>query len=164
MDQPGQQNVNPLFDLSLNSDSRYHLAETARWTKFIAIVGFIFIVLMIIYGIFMGSFFGKQMNQFQGEYQPPFREEMLRTMMILYTVIFGVIYFFPCLYTYRFSNHLKTALGLNDPVKLSLAFKNLKMTARYLGILTIIFLVFMIIGVIAFIVFFNNMSDMTVQP
>ena len=162
MDQPNQPTANPLFELSINQESRYHLFETGRWAKFIAIVGFIFIGLMIVYGIFIGTIMEDRISRFgpyNREFGPPFPTATLKIMMILYTVIFGLIYFFPCYYTLRFSNQIKIALTINDQLKLTEAFRNLKRTTRYLGILTIIFLVLMVIAVIMMITIFNSMPD-----
>jgi len=158
----GNQNQNSsLFDLHINQESKYHLLETAKWTKFLAIVGFILIILMITYGIFMSFIIEDRITGMEQDLGQNFPVGMYRSIILVYTVVFGIIYFFPCLFTLRFSNHMRTAFQLNDQTKLTLAFRNLKATARYLGILTIVALVFLLVAVIFLIVFFINMPDIS---
>ena len=136
MDQQDQQQES-LFGLSIDPHSRMHLAETAKWTRFLAIAGFVFIGLMILYGIVMSVVVSKITPRYSSEFESPY-SSTIGFVLIIYTIIFGVIYFFPCLFTLRFSNYMKEALNTNDQEKLNSAFQNLKIAARYLGILTII--------------------------
>jgi hypothetical protein len=159
MENTSQPTENNLFDLSVNQESKYHLGETAKWTRFLAIAGFIFIGIMILYGIFISSLIDSSFKNYPPGFESAFPTTVFRTVMITYMVIFGLIYFFPCLFTLRFSNHVKAAIAANDPVRLAIAFKNLKKTARYLGILTIIALVIIGIGAIVFIITFPSLSD-----
>ena len=137
-----------IFGLNIDPNSRVHLTETAKWTRFLAIAGFIAIGLMILYGIIMSFTFQRFMPRYSEGFESPYSTSGLGYIFIVYTSIFGIIYFFPCLFTLRFSNFMKQALLANDQDKLTLAFQNLKITVRYLGILTIIALVLGVISLL----------------
>src|SRR5256885_16811682 len=110
---PDQNKDSSLFGLVIDPNSRIHLTETAKWTRFLAIAGFIFIGLMILYGVMMSFVF----NNLMDKYQPAFPQTYPANMgivLVLYMVIFGLIYFFPCLFTLRFSNYMRRALYSND--------------------------------------------------
>jgi len=142
-----------LFGLTIDLNSKAHLLETASWTKFLAIAGFIFIGVMICWGILMPEVIENNLSRTNQEFQSTFPKSSYRIVMIVYVTIFGFIYFLPCLFTLRFSNQMKKALNSNNQGVLILAFKNLKITARYIGVLTIIFLsLFVIMAVVMLIV------------
>lgn len=145
-----QQNSS-LFDLNLGLDSRSHLTETAKWAKFLAICGMIFIVLMVILGFYMSFVVTKEFGSYEGYYRRSgagySAEGLGATMMIVY-ILFGLLYFFPCLFTLQFANKMKTALATNDSIALAESFRSLKKTFRYMGVLTIIALSFMALGLI----------------
>jgi uncharacterized membrane protein (DUF485 family) len=58
------------------------------------------------------------------------------------------LYFFPCLFLFRFASKMKHALAANDQAQLNTSFQNLKSLFRFVGILTIIFLAFYAIAIV----------------
>ena len=42
-----------LFELQIDAQSNNHLSQAAKWAKFLAIIGFVFCGLLIIWGIYM---------------------------------------------------------------------------------------------------------------
>lgn len=125
-----------LFDLQLDQQSSAYLAETARWGKFLSILGFILTGLLLIVGIFMGSFMASTMSAAEG-----FGGISSSFFTIVYLAI-ALVYFFPCLYLFRFSTKAQDALRSNDQSSLTEGFKNLKSCFRFMGILTIVILGF----------------------
>ncbi|MDO9260798.1 MAG: DUF5362 family protein, partial [Flavobacteriaceae bacterium] len=107
------------------------LNETRKWTSFLAIMGFIFIALMIVLGFFIGSVFSA-LGEEQAEM--PF----MGTIIGFIYLVMGLIYFFPILYLYKFSTFTKKALENQNTTDLNEAFKMLKAHFRYMGILTIV--------------------------
>src|ERR1700733_7444260 len=95
---------NSLFELSFDHESTGYLTETARWGKFLAIVGFIYCGLIAIFSFFAGSILAN--NPAVAAY--PGTEVRSVSMIggafltMLYLII-AVIYFFPCLYLLRYS-------------------------------------------------------------
>jgi len=141
----------PLFSLSIDPVIKSHLSETARWGKFLSILGFILCGLMVILGVFSGTFFNTIISRTQGAYNSLMHSGSFGAMMAVVYIIIAVIYFFPCLFLYRFSAKMKTALNGNEQTDLTLSFQNLKALFRYTGILTLIMLAIYLIIFIFFI-------------
>jgi amino acid transporter len=138
-----QQNQN-LFELQLDQPSTAYLGEAAKWAKFLAIMGFIFCGLMIIIALFAGSIMGAAMSAAGGGMSSMFGSGLLTAVYI----IFAAVYFFPCLFLFRFASQMQEAVRNHEQNKLQGSFKNLKSCFRFLGILTIIVLCFYVLGII----------------
>jgi preprotein translocase subunit SecG len=140
-----------LFGMNLDPAGRAHLAEAARWAKFLAIVGFVICALILIIGVFFGSVFGTLMGQYQRTYNDDFATPAATgfgAMAAIMYILMAVVYFFPCLFMYRFATKMKTALAANDQEALNTSFQNLKATFRFIGILTLIWLLFVALAFI----------------
>lgn len=132
--------------MSLNDASKAYLKETAKWSQFLAIVGFVGIGIMVIASFFMGIIFSALPNN---EELP---EDFGPYMTIVY-LIMALIYFFPVLYLYKFSVKLKQSLQSQDEDVLSEAFLNLKSMFKFMGVLTILlialYILIFLFGIIA---------------
>ena len=118
------------------------LLETAKWTKFLAILGFIAVGILVLIGIFYGtiiSFIGSTSTFSQASSLGSFAFGGFFT--IIYILI-ALLYFFPAKYLYNFSVKLKNAIHSSNQSMLSDAFFNLKSHYKYIGILMIILLAF----------------------
>ena len=122
-----------LEELTLNSRSKSFLRETAKWTKFLSIMGFIGMGLMIIFSFFAGTIFENLPNA------QPMPIDMGMTLTITYLIL-AVIYFFPIYYLFQFSNKMKAALLTKNDDTLSDAFEVLKSHYKFVGVFTIIIL------------------------
>lgn len=136
-----------LFSMSIDPVTREHLSETAKWARFLAIVGLISLVLLVAIGIYSAV----MLNQFESEYGG-YRRRGLGSALgfgtaIGYFIIF-LIYVFPIVFMLRFANKMRQALNGNDQMALNASFQNLKVCFRYIGIVTIIFLVLMVLGIL----------------
>ena len=112
--------------MNLSLFAMSNLRTVAAWASFLAIVGFIFIGLMVIaaFGMFVsgGMMYGGMSTGMGG---------------FIY-LLFALIGFFPALYLYRFSILMKKAVAQHDALRLDYSCSNLKKYFRYVGILTII--------------------------
>ena len=124
-----------LFSLTIDPVTKSYLLDTARWAKFLSIMGFILCVLIVV----MGVIFGSQLTLIYSRDGQPMPAGTNIVLACL-SVIVAVIYFFPCLYLFRFSSKMKLALNSNEQQKLNASFENLKSLFRYVGILTIVIL------------------------
>ena len=138
-----------LFELSIDAESIDHLTETAKWGKFLAIVGFIGCGLLVIFSLFAGTFLASSsaLSAYQGTEARTLTNGLGALLTVVYIVI-AVIYFFPCLYLFRFSVRMKAALNTNDQTKLNQSLKNQKVLYRYIGIVTIITISLYVIGLL----------------
>ncbi|MFT3824127.1 MAG: DUF5362 family protein [Chitinophagaceae bacterium] len=140
-----QQQTESLFELQIDPAISRYLSETARWTKFLSIVGFIGCALIMLIAVFMGAFWSSFMG-LTGTDGPAFA--MGGTVLMVVYVLIALLYFFPCLYLFRFSSRMQVALVNNDQVALTTAFQNLKSCFKFIGILTIIVLAFWILALL----------------
>ena len=134
-----------LFGFGIDQSSRAHLAEAAKWAKFLAIVGFVMCGLIIVLSFFICALFSTSMSRYGDS--ATFGSGFGIIMTIVY-LSFGVLYFFPCLFLFRFANNMIVALNSNEQITLNRSFQNLKIMFRYVGILTIIVLGLYIIAFI----------------
>jgi hypothetical protein len=140
-----------LFELSFDRESIDHLTETAKWGKFLAIVGFITCGLLLIVSFFVGSIMSSTSALVPSPYPSAESRAVSNLGGAFFTMIYiigAVIYFFPCLYLYRYSVRMKTALNTNDQTKLNQSLKSQRMLYRYIGIVTIITLSLYVIGLL----------------
>ncbi len=147
MEQQNQTQDSPLFGLAIDPIIKTHLSETARWGKFLAIVGFIMCGLIIVGGITLATTVGNMERTYGSDIGPSFGRTFGPAFIVVYIIV-AIIYFFPCLFLLRFSNKMKTALAADSQADLTLSFQNLKILFRYVGILTIILLAIYLLAII----------------
>ncbi|HYH14004.1 MAG TPA: DUF5362 family protein [Flavisolibacter sp.] len=142
-----------LFSLSIDPVTKAHLSETARWARFLSIIGFIFLGIMILAGVSLSLFVGRPLDTYGGSSV----FDAFSVGMAFFYLILAVLWFFPLLFLFRFATRMKTALNSNDQNALNIALQNLKICFRYVGVITIIVLalyalaiVFAIVGATAF--------------
>lgn len=124
--------------LFIDDFSKSYLLETAKWGKFLAIVGFVVCILIVCAGFFMGSFIAS-ISSFYGA--PAESTEVLSKVgpiMAFFYVLIAILYFIPCLYLYRFASKMKLAIQINNQENLTNSFQNLKSLYKYCAILTIV--------------------------
>lgn len=124
-------------ELSLNASSINHLKESAKWSYFLSIIGFISLGIIVTMALFIKAIF----SIFPSNGPTGFGAASLPfTMMSVMYIIIAIIYFFPILYLYKFSSKIKNAIKLNDSIVLEDAFKNLKSHYKFIGIFMIVML------------------------
>ena len=134
------QDNSSLFSMSIDTVAKEHLSETAKWARFLAIVGFVALVLITGLGIYASIV----LNRFETMYGNESRgigSALGLGAAITYLVVF-LIYIFPIVFMFRFAGKMRQALDSHDQEALNISFQNLKVCFRYLGIVTIIGIVF----------------------
>lgn len=132
-------NLNELLDenetngLHLTQETRDYLRETAKWAKFIAITGFVFLGFMVIFSFTMSYFMGKFGADLEHVDMPIFRG----LLSVIYLIL-ALIFFFPVLYLYKFATNMMRALDNDDEAALTEAFKNMKSQYKFYGVYLII--------------------------
>jgi len=124
-----------------------YLTEIAKWARFLAIVGFIFLVVLVIIALFMGSIMGATMSEIDDEAAGAMGALMGGGMTALY-LLMAALYFFPTWYLYRFATRTKQALASSDSELLAGGLEQLKSCFKFMGILMIIVLAFYALGIV----------------
>jgi hypothetical protein len=135
-----------LFDLQVDYQANQYLAQAARWAKFLAIVGFVVCGLIFIVAIFAGAILGNlgSIGQFGAS------SMMSGPLISVIYIAFGLLYFFPCLYLFRFASRMQIALRNNDQGVLNSSFKSLKSCFRFVGIMTLVIIaIYLLLFIIA---------------
>ena len=142
-----QQATTDLFDLQIDQQTSIQLNETAKWGRFLAIVGFVFSGLMLI-ALVSALTLGSLASDSGGS--PSSMAAVLGGGIVIFIYfVFALLFFIPCLYLYNFSSKMQAALRANQQETLNIAFANLKSCFKFLGILTIIMLVIWGIGLVS---------------
>lgn len=146
-------NYSSSSDLTISVEIRSFLRETAKWAKFISIVGFVMIGLLVLMALGM-SFFMAAVTSELGAAGMPFPP----ILFTIFYILFALFMLMPLLYLFKFANNMQRALRQNDQVALSDSFQNLKSHYKFngiflaviLGLYALIFIFSLIAGAAAF--------------
>lgn len=128
-------------DLLINDNTQANLIASAKWGKFLSIVGFIGCGLMLIGGIYMMTVMS-QLSAYG------YANDAAKYAGVVY-IIFAIIMVFPCLYLNKFSTKAQEAVRSSSQENLDTAFINLKSMFKFYGIVTIVFLVLFALAFLA---------------
>lgn len=118
-----------------------HLVETAKWAKFLAIVGIILSSLLVLIALFAGTFMSMFIPNSEGQAGGA-------AMLSVVYIIIAAIYFLTSLYLYRFGVKMQNALNSNDQELFNVALSNQRMFYRIIGIIMIIYLVIIVLAIV----------------
>ena len=142
--------------LKLNDQTKAYLLETAKWSKFFAILGFILCVLMIIFALFVGTIMGGLMAAANPAAANVYSGASGIFISVFYIAL-ALVYMIPQYYRFKFANEAKLAINSDDDDLLESALGNQKSYYKFMGIFTIIFIalyavliVVALIGIAAF--------------
>ncbi len=121
------------FENQLTTSAIGFLKESAKWCKFMAIVGFVGVGLMVLAAVFMFIGFSAldSMNQTS---KFPFPTS---AFSVIYLIL-AAIYFFPVYYLYQYATKTSVALQSKNQQLLTDGLENLKSHHKFLGIFTLI--------------------------
>jgi hypothetical protein len=120
-----------IFENILSENSKAHLLETTRWTKFLAIMGFIFLGLMFL-GLISVLF--SQSNVYN---MAPGMAQMGILWMVIFFVLLIGLYIYPIIMLYKFSTNIKSGLLTNNTSLVETGLRCQKNMFKYLGVVTI---------------------------
>lgn len=136
-----------LFDLQIDPASQVALSESAKWGRFLAVVGFIFCGLLVIGAIGLGVYASTTVaNGFSGAYAGG-----MGLGVTLVYVAMAAVYFFPCLFLYNYSSRIREAIATSNQEAMAKGFSNLRTLFKFMGILLIVgmALLLLAVGVVA---------------
>lgn len=136
-------------DLQVSHPVQSYLLETAKWAKFLSILGFIGCGVMIIFAFIFPAI----MSLVPTPAGPGV--QAMSTMKGLFTVIYlvlAILFFFPCLFLYRFSIKVPSSLRVINQEQFEESLMNLKSTFKFYGIVCIVILSFYALAIIVGII------------
>lgn len=111
------------------------LDETARWARFLSMIGFVVVGLMVVAALILPGLLAVTFAEQEG-FQPGFTAAGIRINFL----ILAILLFFPCMYLFRFALKMKDALENTKQDSFEESFRSLKSTFKFYGILTIVIL------------------------
>lgn len=131
-----EQNNADIFENGLDQTARTYLLETTRWTKFLAIIGFLTSLCFFLFGILylyangnFGTSYGMGVSIGQ----------------LIYFLLMASLYIYPAYALLKFSSLMKSGIHTNDQDRINNALRFQKNLYRYMGIMTIIGLVLILL-------------------
>jgi hypothetical protein len=124
--------IQQLEQLTITNASRNFLDEIAKWAKFLSILGFVLIGVLLVFAFFATPIFEIAMEKQTGT------PNSLGFTMLITNLGLAIIYFFPVYYLLQFSNKMKKALVDKNEDTLAKAFEMLKSHYKFIGVFTII--------------------------
>jgi len=118
--------------IQLTGSAQKFLKEAARWAKILAIIGFIFIGLIV----FLFLVGGLAMSSSQ--YPLGGMAGVAGITYVIMGIVFGALYFFPTYFLYKFSVNTLQAFEHNNSDLLSEGFRYLRNMFMYIGIATVV--------------------------
>ncbi len=138
------------FNLQVDNGNIPYLNEAAKWGKFLSILGFIVITILLVCGCVFafsgGNFSSSDLNPELQDLDLP--SSTLGIIFAFYFFLIALIYFFPFLFLYRFSTKMQLAIRTNDQIVLNKSFESLKSLLKFFGVFTIIALCILLIVII----------------
>lgn len=139
-------------NLIVTKEAASLLGSISKWTKFLAILAFILLGLMVLsilgVGITISSINAHEMRQGMFPYNPGVFSWAYAILYILVLCVYAI----PFYYLYNFSSKVKKAVDTNNVAALTDSFRFLEKHYLFIGIVTIIWLIFMVIGIIMMII------------
>lgn len=128
--------------LVITEDIRSYIYETAKWTKFLSIIGFIGSGFLVLVSFSVGAIISAT-TVFMGPNNPyaAIGSGVLTVSMLLS----ALLYFYPSFLLFKYSNAARKAVLYEDQHSLAIAAIKMKSFFKFWGILTIIVLAIYII-------------------
>ena len=124
----------PLLDFSVTPDMGNHLKETARWTRFLSIVTFIGLILLLVGMIAASSVLTPMISQVFPGIAGSAVTGVIFGVLGFAIVIGGILIYL----LYRFSVTMKSAIELNDHALFNKALRSLKTYFLIYGVFAIL--------------------------
>ncbi len=132
-------------DLNIDSIAELHLRETAKWARFLGIIGFIMAILLAILAFVIPSVFSR-MGEVGGAGMSMV-SSMGGMLTFFYLIIAGIM-FMVSYFVHKFGTATGIALAQNDQAGLNEGLLNLKRLFRFYGIVVLIYLGFLALAMI----------------
>lgn len=130
------------YDLQISPSSQAFLRETAKWGKFLSIIGFVMCGLIAV-----GAFFAPRIYSrlYALNDLPASAAAITSIVVTVIYFLFAILLLIPCLYLNKFATKMQMALNNATQEYFDDSFKNLKSLFKFYGIFTIVILSFYVL-------------------
>ena len=133
------QNLSGGSELKITQEAIFFLSSSAKWAKFLAIVGFVFIGLLVVIAILAGSVLAAMGGGYGA---------VSGGVITVVYLIIAAISFIPTFLMFKFATKLQAAIRTNDTPTLTESFNFMHKYYLFSGVLTIIALAFIALAVV----------------
>ncbi|WP_237028703.1 DUF5362 family protein [Pedobacter steynii] len=130
--------------LVITEDIRSYIYDTAKWAKFLSVIGFVFCVLIVICAFFVPAVISS-MTAMGG--QSPVTQIAPAVLTVTYLLI-GLLYFYPSLMLFKYATAAQKAVLFLDQSSLGIAMSKMKSFFKFWGVFTIVIISFYVIGIL----------------
>lgn len=123
------------LQLQLTPEAETNLRSTAKWSFFLAIIGFLFMIFLILIGITMFGL-SKVMSEYSDFKNLPFQVPYV--LIGVFYIIIALIYFLPSYHLFKIGSKIQSGLKQRIQSDLDEGLKNLKRLFTFFGVMTII--------------------------
>jgi hypothetical protein len=136
MENSDQQNVEQ-SNLIVTEEMRGYIYDIAKWSNFLAVVGFVFSGITIIVALTIGSAIdsNKELVARIGDFGP-----FAKVFLTVINFVLAFSLFYPSLLLFKYSGRAKYGVLYGEQASLDEAFSKLKSLFKYWGIITMIFI------------------------
>lgn len=123
--------------------SKTYLVSIAKWTNFLAILGIVCYVLMVVAGLFMmvaSAIVGDQMSELSEVGIPT-------TIVGVIYIVIAVLMIYVCVKALKAASALRRAAETDDSIQLENGLRNWRFVCRFMGWYTIIMLVVVLLSI-----------------
>ena len=139
--------------LTVTEDIRSYIYETAKWTKFLSIVGVVVTGIMILFS-FSAEALISTMNGKVGAANNPWAALGGGFLTVVF-LLSALLYFYPSLLMFKYANSAKQAVLYGDQPALSEAMSKMKSFFKFWGIITItilgLYIISFLLGIVAYL-------------
>lgn len=135
-------------ELQITPDIKALLHESARWGRFLSIVGLILSGMVVVMAFLLPSLIDTLSAIQHTEMLP----EGSKTGITINFLIIASVIFFPSIFLLKFSKAMKKALEEINQDDFSIAFSNLKTLLKFYGVITIIILGLYALAIILYLI------------
>jgi hypothetical protein len=139
--------------LTVTEDIRSYIYETAKWSKFLSIVGFVVTGIMILFS-FSAEALISTMNGKVGAANNPWAALGGGFLTVVF-LLSALLYFYPSLLMFKYANSAKQAVLYGDQPALSEAMSKMKSFFKFWGIITItilgLYIISFLLGIVAYL-------------
>ncbi|MCH5717641.1 DUF5362 family protein [Niabella hibiscisoli] len=133
----------------LDQNGKINLDEAGKWSRFLGIVGFVILGIMLIFGLFAGSL----LSGLMAASGTPFAS-FGATFFTVYMIVVCAIAFYPTFMLYKFGSAVRASIRTSDAAGFNQSLLYLKRYFKFVGIFTII-----ILGLYALIFIFSALGS-----